>query len=159
MSETLEEVRPRAPKVARPQDSESSPIAAAPGVGRKRIVVVGGGFAGIAAVRALKHCDADVVLIDRRNHHIFQPVLYQVATAVLAPSEIAAPIRQLAAKQKNVSVILGEVVGIDLKSRTVETNCLGVGVKKMGFDYLIVATGMRSSHFGHDEFAQYAPCL
>ena len=76
----------------------------APDARRKRIVIVGGGFAGVAAARALKRCDADVVVIDRRNHHIFQPLLYQVATAVLAPSEIAAPIRQLAYVQKNVSV-------------------------------------------------------
>src|SRR3979490_168509 len=137
MSETLEEVRPRAPNVARPLDSESSQIAAAPGVGRKRIVIVGGGFAGIAAVRALKHCDADVVLIDRRNHHIFQPLLYQVATAVLAPSEIAAPIRQLAEKQKNVSVILGEVIGVDISSRSIEASCPGAGTRKIRFDYLV----------------------
>src|SRR5271163_4372259 len=80
---------------------------------RKRIVIVGGGFAGIAAARALRRCDADVLLIDRRNHHIFQPLLYQVATAVLAPSEIAAPIRQLAVKQKNFNVMLAEVTGVD----------------------------------------------
>src|SRR6267142_1056765 len=156
MSETLEEVRPRAPNVARPLDSESSQIAAAPGVGRKRIVIVGGGFAGIAAVRALKHCDADVVLIDRRNHHIFQPLLYQVATAVLAPSEIAAPIRQLEDEQKNVTVILGEVTGVDMSSRLVEASCPGTGIRRLQFDYLIVATGMRPSYFGHDEFAKYA---
>src|SRR6202040_3465978 len=159
MSETLEEIRPRALKVARPRDSESSLIAAAPGVGRKRIVVVGGGFAGIAAVRALKHCDADVVLIDRRNHHIFQPLLYQVATAVLAPSEIAAPIRQLAQKQKNVSVMLGEVIGVDTSSRSVEASCPGVGIRKVQFDYLVIAAGMQPSYFGHDEFAKYAPGL
>src|SRR4051812_42254830 len=159
MSETLEDVRPRAPKLARSQDSESSPIAAAHGMGRKRIVIVGGGFAGIAAVRALKHCDADVVLIDRRNHHIFQPLLYQVATAVLAPSEIAAPIRQLAEKQKNVSIMLGEVVGVDMSSRSVEASCPGVGIRKVKFDYLVIAAGMQPSYFGHDEFAKYAPGL
>ena len=92
---------------------------------RKRIVIVGGGFAGIAAARALKRCDAEVVLIDRRNHHIFQPLLYQVATAVLAPSEIAAPIRQLAEKQKNLSVMLAEVTGVDLNSRSVDASCPG----------------------------------
>jgi NADH:ubiquinone reductase (H+-translocating) len=159
MSETLEDVRPRAPQVARPQDSESSPIAPTPDERRKRIVIVGGGFAGIAAVRALKHCDADVVLIDRRNHHIFQPLLYQVATAVLAPSEIAAPIRQLAEKQKNVSVMLGEVTGLDMNSRSVEASCPGVGIRKIQFDYLVIATGMQPSYFGHDEFAKYAPGL
>jgi NADH dehydrogenase len=159
MSETLEEVRPRVPQVDRPRDSESSPLAAAPGARRKRIVIVGGGFAGVAAVRALKHCDADVVLIDRRNHHIFQPLLYQVATAVLAPSEIAAPIRQLAKKQKNVSVMLGEVIGVDMSSRSIEASCPGVGIRRIRFDYLVIAAGMQPSYFGHDEFAKYAPGL
>ena len=93
-----------------------------PDVGRKRIVIVGGGFAGVAAARALKRCDADVLVIDRRNHHIFQPLLYQVATAVLAPSEIAAPIRELAAVQKNVDVMLGEVTGVNLDARSVDVS-------------------------------------
>jgi NADH:ubiquinone reductase (H+-translocating) len=124
-----------------------------------RIVIVGGGFAGIAAAKALRHCEADVIVIDRRNHHIFQPLLYQVATAVLASSEVAAPIRQLAAKQKNVSVILAEVVGVDLRSRSVDADCPGVGIKKIEFDYLVIAAGMQPSYFGHDEFAKYAPCL
>src|SRR5712671_2983318 len=159
MNETLEEVRPRTTEVGLPQASERLPATDAPGVSRKRIVIVGGGFAGIAAVRALKHCDADLVLIDRRNHHIFQPLLYQVATAVLAPSEIAAPIRQLAQKQKNVSVMHGEVIGVDMSSRSVEASCPGVGIRKIPFDYLIIATGMQPSYFGHDEFAKYAPGL
>jgi NADH dehydrogenase len=86
---------------------------------RPRIVIVGGGFAGVAAARALRRADADVVLIDRRNHHIFQPLLYQVATAVLASAEIAAPLRQLEVKQKNLSVLLAEVTDVNLASRTV----------------------------------------
>jgi hypothetical protein len=122
-------------------------------------VIVGGGFAGIAAARALKRCDAEIVLIDQRNHHIFQPLLYQVATAVLAPSEIAAPMRQLAYKQKNVSVILAEVTDVDLNSRSVGASCAGVGICKLEFDYLVIATGMRPSYFGHPEFARYAPGL
>jgi NADH:ubiquinone reductase (H+-translocating) len=126
---------------------------------KKRIVIIGGGFAGIAAARALKHADAEVVLIDRRNHHIFQPLLYQAATAVLAPSEIAAPIRQLAVKQRNATVVLAEVTGIDLKYRTIDAVCPEVGTRKVPFDFLVVATGMRPSYFGHDEFAQYAPGL
>jgi NADH:ubiquinone reductase (H+-translocating) len=126
---------------------------------KKRVVIIGGGFAGIAAARALKHADAEVVLIDRRNHHIFQPLLYQAATAVLAPSEIAAPIRQLAVKQRNATVVLAEVTGIDLKSRTIDAVCPEVGTRKIPFDFLVVATGMRPSYFGHDEFAQYAPGL
>src|ERR1700682_4046959 len=117
MSETLQ-VRPRTTEVALRRDSacagESPPTTGASGTGRKQIVIVGGGFAGIAAARALKHSDADVILIDRRNHHIFQPLLYQVATAVLAPSDIAAPIRQLEEEQKNVTVLLAEIKGINL---------------------------------------------
>jgi NADH dehydrogenase len=126
---------------------------------RKRVVIVGGGFAGIAAAHALRHADAEVMLIDRRNHYIFQPLLYQVATAVLSPAEIAAPIRQLEAKQPNVSVLLAEVTGIDVASRTIEAATPGAGVLKIAFDYLVVATGMRPSYFGHDEFARYAPGL
>src|SRR5499427_1156142 len=87
---------------------------------RKRVVIIGGGFAGIAAAHALRHADAEVVLIDRRNHHIFQPLLYQVATAILSPAEIAAPIRQLEAKQRNVSILLAEVTAVDVASRTIE---------------------------------------
>src|SRR5437773_723781 len=159
MTETLQDIRRRNPEVGSPRDNETPQIPDAPGVRQKRIVIVGGGFAGIAAARALKRCDADVVLIDRRNHHIFQPLLYQAATAVLAPSEIAAPIRQLASKQKNVSVMLAEVTGVDLKSRSVEASCPGIGVRKIQFDYLVIATGTQPSYFGHDEFAKHAPGL
>jgi NADH dehydrogenase len=122
-------------------------------------VIIGGGFAGIAAAHALRHADAEIVLIDRRNHHIFQPLLYQVATAVLSPAEIAAPIRQLEAKQRNATVFLAEVTAVDVASRTIEAASPGAGVRKIAFDYLVVATGMRPSYFGHDEFARYAPGL
>src|ERR1700747_433746 len=108
---------------------------------QKRVLIVGGGFAGIAAARALKRADVEVLLVDRRNHHIFQPLLYQVATAVLSPSEIAAPIRQLEAKQKNLSVLLAEVKGINLAARTVEAVCPGVGNQKLEYDFLVIATG------------------
>ena len=94
-------------------------VVEAPRPGRKRVVIVGGGFAGIAAARALRHADAEVVLIDRRNHHIFQPLLYQVASAVLSPAEIAAPIRQQEVKQRNLIVLLAEVIGVDVASRMI----------------------------------------
>src|SRR5215475_3835299 len=149
MSALLAETRPDQPTA----------VVAAPRRNRKRVVIIGGGFAGIAAAHALRHADAEVVLIDRRNHHIFQPLLYQVATAVLSPAEIAAPIRQLEAKQRNVSVVLAEVTAVDLASRTIEAALPGAGVRKIAFDYLVVATGMRPSYFGHDEFARYAPGL
>jgi NADH dehydrogenase len=87
------------------------------------------------------------VLIDRRNHHIFQPLLYQVATAVLAPSEVAAPIRRLSRRQQNISVILGEVSGIDLASHLVQVRCEAVGIRVVAFDYLILAPGMQPKRF------------
>src|SRR3954468_20136792 len=127
--------------------------------GKKRVLIVGGGFAGIAAARALKRADVEITLIDRRNHHIFQPLLYQVAAAVLAPSEIAAPIRQLEAKQENLSVLLAEVKGVNVGMRTVEAVCPGIGNRKLEYDFLVIAAGMRPSYFGHDEFARYAPGL
>src|SRR5712671_3121568 len=126
---------------------------------KKRIVIIGGGFAGIAAARSLKRCDAEVVLIDRRNHHIFQPLLYQVATAVLAPAEIAAPIRQIEEKQTNLTVMLAEVTAVDLSSRSVSVSYPASGSHKIPFDFLIIAAGMQPSYFGHDEFARYAPGL
>ncbi|WFU45692.1 NAD(P)/FAD-dependent oxidoreductase (plasmid) [Bradyrhizobium sp. CB82] len=126
---------------------------------KKRVLIIGGGFAGIAAARALNRADVEIILIDRRNHHIFQPLLYQVATAVLAPSEIATPIRQLEAKQRNLSVTLADVTAINPDARTVDAICPGLGPRKFDYDYLVVATGMRPSYFGHDEFAPFAPGL
>src|ERR1700726_91378 len=142
---------------ARPD--EATAVVETPRLERKRVVIVGGGFAGLAAAHALRHAEAEVVLIDRRNHHIFQPLLYQVATAVLSPAEIAAPIRQLEVKQPNLSVLLAEVPGVDVASGTIEASSPSLGVRKIAFDYLVVATGMRPSYFGHDEFARYAPAL
>src|SRR6516165_4432421 len=146
-------------RLADNRPDQATAVVDAPPSERKRVVIVGGGFAGIAAAHALRHSDAEVVLIDRRNHHIFQPLLYQVATAVLSPADIAAPIRQLEAKQRNVTVLLAEVTGVDVASRTIEAAAPGAGVRKIAFDYLVVATGMRPNYFGHDEFAEYAPGL
>src|SRR6266446_10910395 len=167
MTDTLQEQHSRATQkqhsratgVVRSRDEESLLVAGAAAITRKRIVIVGGGFAGIAAAHGLRHADVEIVLIDRRNHHIFQPLLYQVATAVLSPAEIAAPIRQIEAKQKNLSVLLAEVKGINPGARTVEAICPGIGSRKFEYDFLVIATGMRPSYFGHDEFAQYAPAL
>ena len=140
--------------------SESLGISQPPDKARRpHVVIIGGGFAGIAAVKALRHCEADVTVIDRRNHHIFQPLLYQVATAVLSPADVAAPIRQLSARQENVSVLMAEVIGVDLESRSVAVKISDTGDKKIAFDYLVVAAGVQSSYFGHNEFAKYAPCL
>jgi NADH:ubiquinone reductase (H+-translocating) len=116
-------------------------------------------FGGVAAARTLRKSNAEVALIGRRNHHIFQPLLYQVATAVLSPSDVAAPIGQLARKQKNLSVMLAEVTGVDLKSRSLTIESDGVGTRIVPFDYLILAPGMQASYFGHDEFAEHAPSL
>jgi NADH:quinone reductase (non-electrogenic) len=138
---------------------EETPAATKPVADKKRVLIVGGGFAGIAAARALKRTDVEITLIDRRNHHIFQPLLYQVATAVLSASEIAAPIRQLETKQKNLSVLLAEVRGINVGARTIEVACPGIGNRKLEYDFLVIATGMRPSYFGHDEFARFAPGL
>ena len=126
---------------------------------QKRVVIIGGGFAGIAAARAMRRCNAEIVLIDRRNHHIFQALLYQVATAVLAPAEVAAPIRQLKAKQKNLTVMMSEVTAINSDTRSVEVSHPMCGSRKIAFDYLIVATGVQTSYFGDDEFATHAPGL
>ncbi|MDM0071765.1 NAD(P)/FAD-dependent oxidoreductase [Variovorax sp. J31P207] len=126
---------------------------------RPRAVILGGGFAGVAAARELRFSGADVLLIDRRNHHIFQPLLYQVATAVLAPADIAAPLRQLAEQQDNLSVMLGEVSAVDRQARTLTVAPAGIAPRTIPYDYLVVATGVQSSYFGHEEFAPHAPSL
>ncbi|HEY1944963.1 MAG TPA: NAD(P)/FAD-dependent oxidoreductase [Roseiarcus sp.] len=159
MSRTLQDVRTPPSEGSLQPDRAALPRAADDPGGRKRVVIVGGGFGGVAAARALARSEADVTLIDQRNHHIFQPLLYQVATAVLAPSEIAAPIRYLMSREKNLGVLLGEATGVDLDARTVAVNCPGVGARNVPFDFLVIATGMRPSYFGHDEFARYAPGL
>src|SRR5579864_1646286 len=115
------------------------------------VVIVGGGFGGLAAVKELRWPCVNVLLIDRSNHHVFQPLLYQVATSVLASGQIASPIRSLLAEQANTSVILGDVTGIDAAARQVIVDAGDkVGVR-ISYDYLILATGASHSYFGHDE--------
>src|SRR4051812_26272933 len=121
---------------------------------RPRVVIIGGGFGGLSAARALRGADVQVTLIDRTNHYLFQPLLYQVATGVLSPADIAVPIRVLLRRQRNATVLLAEVDSIDLATRTVHA-----GETRVGFDYLILATGSRHSYFGHTEWEPIAPGL
>jgi NADH dehydrogenase/putative oxidoreductase len=118
------------------------------------VVVVGGGFGGIAAVRALKRTNCRITLIDRRNHHLFQPLLYQVATAALSPADIAVPIRSVVRGQHNVAVRLANVTGVDVAAREVIT-----GDERISFDFLVLATGAEHSYFGRDEWSPFAPGL
>jgi NADH:ubiquinone reductase (H+-translocating) len=121
------------------------------------VVIVGGGFGGLAAARALRKAPVRVTLIDRSNHHLFQPLLYQVATAMLAPGDIAAPIRQLLRKQRNAIVAMAEVTGVEVANRRVLVDYLGRPDTPFEYDYLILATGASHSYFGHNEFAPFAP--
>jgi NADH:ubiquinone reductase (H+-translocating) len=121
---------------------------------RPHVVIIGGGFGGLAAAQALKRADVSVTLIDWRNHHVFQPLLYQVATAGLSPGDIAAPIRWVLRRQANVRVLLAEARSVDIAARTVQ---LDEGT--LQYDYLIVATGSTHAYFGHPEWAPLAPGL
>jgi NADH dehydrogenase len=125
----------------------------------KRIVIIGAGFAGLAAAKALKHADADVVVIDRANHNLFQPLLYQVATTVLSPAQIAFPIRGLLKNQRNTTVFLGEVSGINKDAKFVYASNEDHKDAALGYDILVIATGVAHSYFGHDEYAEFAPGL
>src|ERR1700757_3819483 len=123
----------------------------------RRVVIVGGGFAGLFAVRALKRAPVQVTLIDRAEHHLFQPLLYQCATGILSEGKIASPLRELLRKHRNVEFVLGEVTDIDAAGKTVQARRpLGEPVE-FGYDYLILAAGVRQSYFGHDEYAPIAP--
>jgi NADH dehydrogenase FAD-containing subunit len=126
---------------------------------RPRVVIVGGGFGGLAAARALRHAPVDVILVDRANHHLFQPLLYQVATSILAPGDIGTPIRQLVAMQPNASVYMAEVSGIDTTRRQVLIDYLNRRGVPFRYDYLILSTGAAQNYFGHEEFAEFAPGL
>src|SRR5882724_782388 len=127
--------------------------------GASRVVIVGGGFGGLAAAKALRHAPVHVTLIDRTNHHLFQPLLYQVATLVLAPGQIASPIRGILSKQENATVILGEVTGVNKDLRCVFVNSVDREGVEIPYDYLVLATGVRHSYFGHNEFEKFAPGL
>lgn len=122
---------------------------------KPRVVIIGGGFGGLQAAKRLANKNVQVVLIDRKNHHTFQPLLYQVATAVLSPGEISTPIRRILYRYKNIEVILGEATGFDKERKLV----LMFGGSEIPYDYLIVAAGARHSYFGHDEWEQSAPGL
>ncbi|MGA2794145.1 MAG: NAD(P)/FAD-dependent oxidoreductase [Roseiarcus sp.] len=121
---------------------------------RLRIVIVGAGFGGLAAAKALAKAPVDVTVIDQHNYHLFQPLLYQVATAGLSPADIASPIRSVLARQRNTTVILAEVSGVDLERKQVVAED-----RRVGYDFLVLATGARHAYFGHDDWARHAPGL
>ena len=130
-----------------------------PDNGIPRVVIVGGGFGGLAAAKALRRASVRVTVIDRTNHHLFQPLLYQVATSVLAPGQIASPIRGILKKQKHTTVMLGEVTGVNKDSRRVLVNSADRDGVEIPYDYLVLAMGARHSYFGHAEFEKFAPGL
>ena len=124
---------------------------------RPRVVIIGGGFAGLFAARALRKAAVDVTLVDRAAHHLFQPLLYQCATGILSEGQIAAPLRDLLKKHRNVECLLAEVEGIDVDARQLVAARPGGGRIELAYDHLIVAAGVRQSYFGHDEYAEFAP--
>ena len=135
----------------------SPPAGAAPG-GRPRVLIIGGGFGGLFAAKFLRRADVDITLVERTNHHLFQPLLYQVATGILSPGAVAPPLREVLKKHANVTVELGEVTGFDLAARTVHVQHPLVS-SDLPYDYLIFGIGVGSSYFGHPEFALHAPTM
>src|SRR5918992_2964755 len=121
---------------------------------RPQVVIVGAGFGGLEAAKALRRAPVDITVLDRHSHHCFQPLLYQVATAALSPAEVAWPIRHILRRQRNATVLMAEVTGVDTAARQVLA-----GAGPLPYDYLIVATGATHSYFGHDEWAAVAPGL
>src|SRR5207245_4981295 len=122
-----------------------------------RVVIVGGGFGGLAAAKALGKAPVEVILIDRTNHHVFQPLLYQVATSVLAPSQMSSPIREVLRRHRNTTVIMGEVTGVDKVQRCVFVNDADREHVPVPYDYLILAPGARHTYFGHNELETLVP--
>lgn len=122
-----------------------------------KIIIVGGGFGGLAVAKTLKKAAAKITLIDRTNHHLFQPLLYQVATSVLTPGQIGYPLRGILGKNKNTTVIMGEVTGVDKNKRLIFVDDEDRHGAVLSYDYLILATGVNDSYFGHDEFEPFAP--
>ena len=123
------------------------------------VVIVGGGFAGLSAAKALRNARVRVVLIDRNNHHIFQPLLYQVAISVLSPGQVASPIREILSRQRNATVLMGEVTGVDKEKRLVFVTDADRPRISLPYDYLVLATGAAHSYFGRNEFEKHAPGL
>ena len=122
---------------------------------RPRIVILGAGFGGLNVAKKMGQMDADITLIDMNNYHLFQPLLYQVATAGLSPNQVATPIRQILSRQQNTTVIMAEIINIESfdKHEVVTTD------QRIGFDFLVVATGSRHAYFGHDDWEDVAPGL
>lgn len=133
--------------------TEAAP-AARPPARKPHVVIVGGGFGGLSVAKALAKAPFELTLIDRNNHHLFQPLLYQVATAALSPADIASPIRHVLSGQQNLKVVLGEVTGVDLARREVIADG-----RRLPYDDLVIATGARHAYFGHDDWAAFAPGL
>jgi NADH dehydrogenase len=122
---------------------------------KPRVIIIGGGFGGLYAARALKRANVELLVLDRTNHHLFQPLLYQVATATLAPTDITAPIRWLLRRQRNTTVLLATVTRIDVERRVV----IDAEGREYAYDFLIVAAGARHAYFNHPEWEPFAPGL
>jgi NADH dehydrogenase len=137
-----------------PSSGAATPLLTAGRDTREHVVIIGGGFGGLTAARALRHVRVRVTLIDRRNYHLFQPLLYQVATAGLSPADIASPIREILRRQRNITVLLGKVTGIDIAGKAVL-----IDEWRVAYDQLVIATGARHGYFNHEEWEQFAPGL